>query len=802
MAIYQKGDLKIDEAVVGTKTAADWASQGFTLVNQPTAQQAQATPTTTNTPQIAPQAPQAPQGSVAINGAEFNTREKQQANFTNIQPIGNTLYGIPKAPIVPDIIPQKDLGNALSSETSAKVGAEAQGLVGFNEQQVADLNKANLRVTQGTATETDLKNLEYAKSKGWQPAETKEETLKPKTSVPEPTPTKTTSDLILEIYSNIGNIRAEAKAEAMRDTKLMEKGEAIATASTLVNRFRTELQNNEILDIKEQDVIRAKPILTAQIQGQLEGLSREQKLDAMIMQNNYNNSLVELQIAQGNYDRAREIVKETADDAFETAGLQLDALMFKNQIEDKEYDRMRADLEYERQLGLEGYAHIKSPEALKGLKESDIFRDPVSGKIYMKPAPKVAQIIEVNGRKIGIDENGNKIRDYGSSLSTVDTIELLEAGYTIDENGNPVKINENIASADAYSIASAIKQVESNGNYEASGASGEYGAYQFMPSTWDSWSNDYANNVLGQSAVLEPTPQNQDAVAQYKIQQWLDNGLTPQQIAAKWNSGSEFGWENKIGTNSQGVAYNVPSYVNKVTNALGGIVGTKTSQFSQTGIDWAENIRDGKASLDDITSEVEKSNPGLKSEVNSILKTLPPSDAQIKEAQDFVDKLVELRDHSGLESSVGPVAVARGGIFGVQGMWGKKDAFLGKADTLISKKALNSLIEAKSQGATFGALSDTEMNILKSAGTTLGAWSMSKSEKKGGKLKGFDVDEKTFKEELNSLISDYEKLLSRANISQSLDSYLESNPNKVDEYNIILSNNPNLTEEEILQVIQ
>ena len=373
----------------------------------PTAPKAPTAPTPIASPT------QAPQGSVAIDGAKFNTKETQQANFTNIQPVGNTLYGIPKAPIVPDVIPQKDLGNALSSETSAKVGAEAQGLVGFNEQQVADLNKANLRVTQGTATETDLKNLDYAKSKGWQPAETKEETLKPKTSVPEPTPTKTTSDLILEIYSNIGNIRAEAKAEAMRDTKLMEKGEAIATASTLVNLFRTELQNNEILDIKEQDVIRAKPILTSQIAGQLNELSREQKLDAMIMQNNYNNALVELQIAEGNYDRAREIVKETADDAFETASLQLDALMFKNQIEDKEYERMREDLTYERNLSLEGYTHIKSPEALKGLSENQIFRDPVSGKIYMKPEPEVASTMEINGITYGFDQYGNKIATYG-----------------------------------------------------------------------------------------------------------------------------------------------------------------------------------------------------------------------------------------------------------------------------------------------------------------------------------------------------------------------------------------------------
>ena len=43
-------------------------------------------------------------------------------------------------------------------------------------------------------------------------------------------------------------------------------------------------------------------------------------------------------------------------------------------------------------------------------------------------------------------------------------------------------------------IANAIKQIESNNNpYEAKGASGEYGAYQFMPELGNEWSSQYAN---------------------------------------------------------------------------------------------------------------------------------------------------------------------------------------------------------------------------------------------------------------------------------------------------------------------
>ncbi len=48
-------------------------------------------PTSQSTSQSTP-----PAGMVPIPGAQYDTREKQQAVFSNIQPIGNTLYGVPK----------------------------------------------------------------------------------------------------------------------------------------------------------------------------------------------------------------------------------------------------------------------------------------------------------------------------------------------------------------------------------------------------------------------------------------------------------------------------------------------------------------------------------------------------------------------------------------------------------------------------------------------------------------------------------------------------------------------------------
>lgn len=147
-----------------------------------------------------------------------------------------------------------------------------------------------------------------------------------------------------------------------------------------------------------------------------------------------------------------------------------------------------------------------------------------------------------------------------------------EGGYEIDDSGN---IMRDTSGATVQQIADTIKQIESGGNYEAKGGSGEYGAYQFMPSTWAGWSKDYASQILKQSKYMEMTPENQDKVALWKIQSWANKGYTPSQIASKWNSG-EIEWKGKASTgkggklppNKWGQEFSVPDYVNNFNNIL------------------------------------------------------------------------------------------------------------------------------------------------------------------------------------------------------------------------------------------
>lgn len=214
----------------------------------------------------------------------------------------------------------------------------------------------------------------------------------------------------------------------------------------------------------------------------------------------------------------------------------------------------------------------------------------------------------------------------------------------------------------------------------------------------------------------------------------------------------------KIGTDSKGKdIYWVEGYGAVSGDQLLGKIGGGTDEmlfetYDPDAYNWAVSIRDGKAKLSDISGD-----PELKTRTNTILNSLPPSDTAISEAESMITNLQTLLNHPGLNSSVGPTFLTRTAIGDI---WGNKDAFLGLAENIVSKKALDELISSKKEGATFGALSEREMSILRAASTALGAW----ENLKDGKLSGYDVDQKTFKNEVNKLITDYQKLVNEAKV--------------------------------------
>lgn len=105
----------------------------------------------------------------------------------------------------------------------------------------------------------------------------------------------------------------------------------------------------------------------------------------------------------------------------------------------------------------------------------------------------------------------------------------------------------------------------------------------------------------------------------------------------------------------------------------------------------------------------------------------------------------------GLNSAVGPNFASRIPIFDA---FGAKSNFIAGVEQLRGQLTLQNLQNAKAGGATFGALSDSELALLSSSASKIGTWAKKDT---AGNITGYEVDEATFKKELDK-INNFQKL--------------------------------------------
>lgn len=112
-----------------------------------------------------------------------------------------------------------------------------------------------------------------------------------------------------------------------------------------------------------------------------------------------------------------------------------------------------------------------------------------------------------------------------------------------------------------------------------------------------------------------------------------------------------------------------------------------------------------------------------------------------------------LSNNAGLRGSVGPTRLQRGGVLTVVPR-GKLNADI---QQLISQTTLDNLINAKTKGATFGALSEGELKLLSASGSRLATWAKTD---KNGNITGFKASEQQVRDELAKIksyaVRDYE----------------------------------------------
>ena len=461
--------------------------------------------------------PTPPAGKVAIPGAQYDTREKQQSAFTGIEPVGNTLYGIPKinteldvenqSPDVPEPEEVDDISSYMAGIDTTMKGTEAI------------LKKINEPLPQ----EKEISEIEKEKMRLGEEGAKVQET-------------------------------AISKAEEFGFT---ENTKNLQSIMSQIAKIKAEFDNAEIAQ-------EGRTTITSMIGGRQALIQRQRAVELAGL-----SSIA--QAYQGNIQLATQTAQQMIDMELAPIQTRIDNQLWQlGQVEGRLTDAQNKKAESLKLVLSERQREVDAEKEKKG-KISDLMIVLATNGVSQRELEKV---MNTKTYEEAIMMASPYLKD---KLSIGDQLKLLEGGYRISPDGS---VEVDTSSANANQIANAIKTIESNNNYNAEGASGEFGAYQFMPGTWSSWSKEYAkaNNMSLMPKGMEMTPENQDAVAIFKINQWIQQGLTPEQIAAKWNSGSEVGWENKIGVNSQGVAYNVPAYVNKFNSTLGKQLGVSNGE--------------------------------------------------------------------------------------------------------------------------------------------------------------------------------------------------------------------------------
>lgn len=128
------------------------------------------------------------------------------------------------------------------------------------------------------------------------------------------------------------------------------------------------------------------------------------------------------------------------------------------------------------------------------------------------------------------------------------------------------------------------------------------------------------------------------------------------------------------------------------------------------------------------------------------------SQQQMAFAQSNIDEVGTLLGSAALSGVVGPNILARNEFFNKYN--GASSNFLAGMQQLQNQLTLTNLQNAKSNGATFGALSEGELNLLSSSATKLNSWAIKDG---AGNVTGYSIDEGSFKSELDK-INNFAKL--------------------------------------------
>jgi hypothetical protein len=319
-------------------------------------------------------------------------------------------------------------------------------------------------------------------------------------------------------------------------------------------------------------------------------------------------------------------------------------------------------------------------------------------------------------------------------------------GYDMEAFKRGIEAVESLGSG-GYS---ALGKVMETGAYKGDRA---YGKYQVMGKNIPEWTK----SALGYSMTPQQflaNPDAQEKVFEYQSELNYAKYGNWDDVASVWFSGKPL-----MGNTASDGTTTVPQYVQKMRKGMG--VTTSQKSFSQEAISLSQAIDRGE--YKDLNAIPAK----FQSEVAQYRATQPNKVAlaQANELKTQLDSVKNAKDllggFRGLGGfmGIGAANVAGSNFLGRIDLGnflsGDKAKTLGYIDNLLSGATLQKLIDAKSAGATFGALSNQELSLLETSANVLNQWAI--RDEKTNKLLGFSVSDGAVIDELNKLQSKYEK---------------------------------------------
>ncbi len=188
----------------------------------------------------------------------------------------------------------------------------------------------------------------------------------------------------------------------------------------------------------------------------------------------------------------------------------------------------------------------------------------------------------------------------GPQKNTSSTSRSTVSSEKISERSSAPLTEHNL---DAFMFAMGVQ--ESGGNYNAeNGRTGASGKFQILPDNWGPWSQEYLQATGQAPQTLDPgNPNNQEAVAAFKMNQYYEKYGSWEDVASMWYSGRPFsqvvaeGWaDNKQGNgNEPSVREYVNSVISKFEPTFTGSAGSQDSASE------FERREQAKALQDDYT---------------------------------------------------------------------------------------------------------------------------------------------------------------------------------------------------------